>query len=97
LFAHNTAVVIENVGDKFSRVINAETTSGYIVTRKFAPFLLSKEELIFLVPQRDDCDEEFPTTVTTWDEVRHFGKAESINFIPVAIGDLFRAKTRGEW
>ena len=41
MFAHNTAVVIENVGDKFSRVINAETTSGYIVTRKFAPFLSS--------------------------------------------------------
>lgn len=29
----------ENVGDKFSRVINA---SAYIVTRKFAPVLLSK-------------------------------------------------------
>ena len=55
------------------------------------------EELIVLVPQRDDYDEEFPTTVTSWDEVRHFGKVESINFIPVAIGDLLKAKTRGEW
>ena len=55
------------------------------------------EELIVLVPQRDDYDEEFPTTVTSWDEVRHFGKVEGINFIPVAIGDLLKAKTRGEW
>ena len=55
------------------------------------------EELIVLVPQRGDFDKEFPTTVTSWDEVRHFGKVESLNFIPVALGDLFRAKTRGEW
>ena len=55
------------------------------------------EELIVLVPQRDDYDEEFPTTVTSWDEVRYFGKVESINFIPIAIGDLLKAKTRGEW
>ena len=55
------------------------------------------EDLIVLVPQRDDYDEEFPTTVTSWDEVRHFGKVESINFIPIAIGDLLKAKTRGEW
>lgn len=55
------------------------------------------EELIVLVPQRDDYDEEFPTTVTSWDEVRHFGKAESINFIPVAIGDLLKAKIKSEW
>ena len=55
------------------------------------------EELIVLVPQRGDFDKEFPTTVTSWDEVRHFGKVENINFIPVAIGDLLKAKTRGEW
>ena len=55
------------------------------------------EDLIVLVPHRDDYDEEFPTTVTSWDEVRHFGKVESINFIPIAIGDLLKAKTRGEW
>ena len=39
------------------------------------------EELIVLIPQRGDFDEEFPTTVTSWDEVRHFGKVESINFM----------------
>ena len=55
------------------------------------------EELIVLVPRRDDYDEEFPTTVTSWDEVRHFGKEEGVNFIPIAIGDLLKAKTRGEW
>ena len=55
------------------------------------------EELIVLVVQRDDYDEEFPTTLTSWDEVRHFGQVESINFVPVAIGDLLKAKTRGEW
>ena len=54
------------------------------------------EELIVLIPQRSDFDEEFPTTVTSWDEVRHFGK-EGVNFIPIAIGDLLKAKTRGEW
>ena len=55
------------------------------------------EELIVLVPQRGDFDEEFPTTVTSWDEVRHFGKEESINFIPIAIADLLKGKFRGEW
>ena len=55
------------------------------------------EELIVLVPQRDDYDEEFPTTVTSWDEVRYFGKVESINFIPIPIGDLLKAKTMAEW
>ena len=55
------------------------------------------EELIVLVPQRDDYDEEFPTTVTSWDEVRHFGRVECVNFIPVAIHDLLKAKIRGEW
>ena len=54
-------------------------------------------DLIVLVPQRDDLDESFPTCVTSWDAVRHFGKEESINFIPIAIGDLLKAKTRGEW
>ena len=55
------------------------------------------EELIVLVPQRDDYDEEFPTTVTSWDEVRYFGKVEGVNFIPIPIADLLRAKCRGEW
>ena len=55
------------------------------------------EELIVLVPQRDDYDEEFPTTVTSWDEVKHFGAVEHLNFIPIPIGDLLKAKTRGEW
>ena len=54
------------------------------------------EELNVLVPQRDDYDEEFPTTVTSWDEVRNFGKKKGVNFIPIAIGDLLKAKTRGE-
>ena len=55
------------------------------------------EELIVLIPQRGDFDEEFPTTVTSWDQVRHFGKEESINFIPIAIADLLKGKFRGEW
>ena len=55
------------------------------------------EELIVLVPQRDDYDEEFLTTVTSWDEVKHFGAVEHPNFIPIPIGDLLKAKTRGEW
>ena len=55
------------------------------------------DDLIVLVPQRDDYDEDFPTTVTSWDEVRHFGKELSINFIPIVLGDLLKAKTRGEW
>ena len=50
------------------------------------------EDLIVLVPQRDDYDEEFPTTVTSWDEVSHFGKVESVNFIPVAIGEVLSDK-----
>jgi GR25 family glycosyltransferase involved in LPS biosynthesis len=42
LFAHNKAITIENLSGGFSRVINAQTTSGYIVTRTFAPRLLEK-------------------------------------------------------
>ena len=55
------------------------------------------DDLIILVPQRDDYDEEFPTTLTSWDEVRHFGSDENLNFIPCSIGDLLKAKIRGEW
>ena len=55
------------------------------------------DDLIILVPQRDDYDEEFPTTVTSWDEVMHFGRNENLNFIPCSIGDLLKAKIRGEW
>ena len=42
MFAHNVALVIENAGDKFSSVINAQTSLSLIVTREFAPVLLSK-------------------------------------------------------
>ena len=55
------------------------------------------DDLIILVPQRDDYDEDFDTAVTSWDEVRRFGRDEYINFIPCAIGDLLKAKTKGEW
>ena len=55
------------------------------------------EELIVLVPQRDDFDEDFPTTVTSWDEVRHFGEEECVNFIPIPIADLLRGKLQGHW
>ena len=54
------------------------------------------EELIVLVPQRGDFDKEFPTTVTSWDEVKHFGAVEHLNFIPIPMGELLKAKTRGE-
>ena len=54
-------------------------------------------DLIILVPKRDDYDEEFPTTVTSWDEVKNFGRDENLNFIPCSIGDLLKAKIRGEW
>ena len=54
-------------------------------------------ELIVLIPQRDDYDEEFPTSVVSWDDVRYFGRDEYINFIPVAIGDFLKSKLRGEW
>ena len=55
------------------------------------------DELIVLVPQRDDLDEEFQKVVTSWDSVRHFGKDENINFIPVPIHDLLKAKIKNEW
>lgn len=42
LFAHNNAFMTENLDDIFSRVINSATTSGYIITRGFAPILLEK-------------------------------------------------------
>ena len=55
------------------------------------------DDLIILIPQRNDYDDAFPTTVTSWDEMRHFGRDENINFLPIAIGDLLRAKIKGEW
>ena len=68
------------------------------LSHKTAKLYLSEiDDLIVLVPQRGDLDESFPTSVTGWDEVRHFGRDENINFIPIAIGDALRAKTRGEW
>ena len=54
-------------------------------------------ELIVLIPQRDNYDEGFPTSVVSWDDVRYFGRDEYINFIPVAIGDFLKSKLRGEW
>ena len=54
------------------------------------------DDLIVLAPQHGGCVEEFPTTLTVWDGVRHFGKLEGINFIPVAIGDLLKAKARAK-
>ena len=55
------------------------------------------DDLIILVPQRDDYDKEFLTTVNSWDEVRHFDRDENLNFVPCSIGDLLKAKIRGEW
>lgn len=40
LFAHNTALFTEVLYSNYQRVINAQTTSGYLITRKFAPKLL---------------------------------------------------------
>ena len=68
------------------------------LSHKVAKLYLSEiDDLIVLVPQRGDLDESFPTSVTGWDEVRHFGRDENINFIPIAIGDALKSKTRGEW
>ena len=55
------------------------------------------ENLIVLVPHRDAYDEKFQTTVTSWENVRHFGKVESINFTPVKIDELLKSKTHGQW
>lgn len=42
LFAHNTALFTENLSGGFVRAINAQTASGYILTREFAPLILEK-------------------------------------------------------
>ena len=55
------------------------------------------DDLIILVPQPDDYNKEFSTTVTSWDEVRHFGRDENLNFIPCSTGDLLKVKIRGKW
>ena len=54
------------------------------------------DNLIILVPQHDDYDEYFPTTVNSWDEVRHFGRDENLSSIPYSIGDLLKTKIRGD-
>ena len=55
------------------------------------------DDLLTLIPLRDDYDEEFLSTVTSWDEVRHFGRDKNLNFIPRFMGDLLKAKIKGEW
>lgn len=55
------------------------------------------EDLIVLVLHRDAYDEKFQTTVTSWENVRNFSKVESINFIPVKIGDVLKSKSHGQW
>ena len=55
------------------------------------------DDLLILIPRCDDYDEEFLTIVTSWDEVRHFGRNKNLNFIPRSIGDLLKAKIKGGW
>jgi len=40
LFAHNTAIFTEVIYSNYQKVINAQTASGYLIARKFAPKLL---------------------------------------------------------
>ena len=54
-------------------------------------------ELIVLIPQQNELDQEFPPAVSSWNEVIHYAKEESINFIPCAVGELLKAKIKGEW
>jgi hypothetical protein len=53
--------------------------------------------LIALIPQRDDFDEEFPTSVTSWTEAFQYAQNENINFIFVPLHDLLRGKLQGHW
>ena len=41
LFSHNMAVTTQKIGEDFHRVIDSQTTAGYLITRKFAPKLLT--------------------------------------------------------
>ena len=54
-------------------------------------------KLIVLIPQQNDLDHEFPPAVSSWNEVIHYAQEESINFIPCAVGELLKAKMKGEW
>ena len=54
-------------------------------------------ELIVLVPQQNDLDHGIPTAVSSWNEVIHYAQEESINFIPCTVGELLKAKMKGEW
>ena len=53
--------------------------------------------LIALIPQRDDFDEEFPTSVTSWTEAFQYAQNENINFIFIPLHDLLRGKLQGHW
>jgi hypothetical protein len=55
------------------------------------------EEVIALIPARDDFDEEFPTSVTSWTEAFQYAQNENINFIPIPLHDLLRGKLQGHW
>ena len=40
LFSHNTAIFTETIHLNYQKVINAQTASGYLITKKFAPKFL---------------------------------------------------------
>lgn len=40
LMAHNTGIMIDYFKNNYLRIINSQTASGYVITRKIAPYLL---------------------------------------------------------
>ena len=55
------------------------------------------DRLIICIPQASDLDDDFPTTLTSWQDFVTFAEQGCINSIPLDLTDIINAKIRGEF
>ena len=55
------------------------------------------DRLIICIPQASDLDEDFPTTLTSWQDFVTFAEEECIDAIPIDLTDIINAKIRVEF
>ena len=53
------------------------------------------DRLIICIPQASDLDEDFPTTLTSWQDFVAFADDGCVNALPLDLTDTIRAKLAG--
>ena len=53
------------------------------------------DRLIICIPQASDLDEDFPTTLTSWQDFVAFADDGCVNALPLDLTDTIRAKLEG--